>query len=107
VAVLLESVPSGASVLTGDGARIGFTPVSWTVTADSERAVTFQKDGFLPITRRFRATSDSTLAVHLDNAADGIDVPPSIPRSAGKPTRRSTPSVKLDSMVGTIDPFSR
>jgi len=102
VAVLIESVPSGASVFAEDGTPIGVTPVSWTVAANSERVVSFQKAGFLPIARRFRAANDSTLAVHLDNVpASGTT------RSGAKPARRSGPTEELDSVVGTIDPFDK
>ena len=108
VAVLLESIPSGATVLAEDGRSIGVTPVSWTVAADSERVVTFRKDGFVPMARRFRAAGDSTLAVHMDAlAADGANPR----RAAGKPTRRpgatAEAAAKLDSAAATIDPFSK
>jgi len=96
------AVPSGASVFAEDGTPIGVTPVSWTVAANSERVVSFQKAGFLPIARRFRAANDSTLAVHLDNVpASGTT------RSGAKPARRSGPTEELDSVVGTIDPFDK
>jgi serine/threonine-protein kinase len=103
VAVLIESVPSGATVLAEDGTPIGVTPVSWTVAANSERIVTFQKSGFVPMARRFRAASDSTLAVHLDSAPTASGAP----RAGSKPARRSDPSPGLDSIVGTIDPFDK
>ena len=94
-------------MLAEDGTPIGVTPVSWTVAANSERVVTFQKSGFLPLARRFRAASDSTLAVHLDNVPSA----PVAPRSGVKPTRRSGstagPTAGLDSVVGTIDPFEK
>ncbi len=112
VAVLIESVPNGATVLAEDGRAIGVTPVSWTVAANSDRVVTFRKDGFVPMARRFRAASDSTLAVHMDAVAAGE---PSARRTAGKPAHKSGAPVEaaeeatatLDSAAGTIDPFSK
>jgi len=103
VAVLIESIPSGATVLTEDGTPIGVTPVSWTVAANSERVVTFQKIGFLPLARRFHAAGDSTLAVHLDNAPTASRAP----RLGARPARRSGSTDTLDSVVGTIDPFDK
>jgi eukaryotic-like serine/threonine-protein kinase len=103
VAVLIESIPSGATVLAEDGTQIGMTPVSWTIAPNSERIVTFQKSGFLPMARRFRAAGDSTLAVHLDSAPTASGAP----RAGSKPARRSNPSPGLDSVVGTIDPFEK
>jgi len=90
-------------VLAEDGTPIGMTPVSWTVAANSERIVTFQKSGFLPMARRFRAAGDSTLAVHLDSAPTASGAP----RAGSRPARRSDPSPGLDSVVGTIDPFEK
>ena len=104
--VLIESIPSGATVLAEDGTPIGVTPVSWTVAANSERVVTFQKGGFLPMARRFHAASDSTLAVHLDSA------PPrparrAPPRNARGRRAAAEPPAELDSAAGTIDPFAK
>jgi hypothetical protein len=111
VAVLIESIPSGATVLSEDGKPIGVTPVSWTVATNSNRVVTFRKSGFVPIARRFLAAGDSTLAVHMDTVPDDA---PNARRAAGKPLRRSGATaatretiVKLDSAAATIDPFSK
>ncbi len=108
VAVLIESVPSGATVLAEDGTPIGLTPVSWNVTINSERIVTFRKGGFMPMARRFRATGDSTLAVHLDNAPPE----PSASRPSAKAMRRPSLSTgssaaTLDSAAATLDPFAK
>jgi serine/threonine protein kinase len=108
VTVLIESVPSGATVLTEDGAPIGLTPVSWSVATNSERIVTFRKDGFQPMARRFRATSDSTLAVHLDNALPetrGARPSAKAPRRSGAVA--GGPAAELDSAAATIDPFAK
>jgi serine/threonine-protein kinase len=104
VAVLIESIPSGATVLAEDGTPIGITPLSWTVAANSDRVVTFQKSGFLSLARRFRAASDSTLAVHLDNAPAAAA---GVPRPVAKTAHRSGSTEGLDSVVGTIDPFDK
>ena len=46
VAILLESFPSGATVVADDGTSIGVTPVSWIVSANTEREVFFRMPGF-------------------------------------------------------------
>ncbi len=84
------------------------TPVSWNVTTNSERIVSFRKRGFMPMARRFRATGDSTLAVHLDDAPPE----PSASRPSAKAMRRSSLSAESpaaaarDSAAATLDPVA-
>jgi serine/threonine-protein kinase len=102
VTVLLQSVPSGASVIAENGRPIGVTPLSWSVPANSDRAVRFHKLGFEPIVRRFHAGGDTTIAVRLD--AEGPTA--ARHRAAVKSARAVTPTAGLDSVARTIDPFS-
>jgi serine/threonine-protein kinase len=99
VTVLLESVPGGAEILDDRGTALGVTPHSLTVPAGSERQVRFQKIGFRPLERHFRAVSDATIAVHLDP-----ELPARAHRRADGRSARAGAGV-LDSSAGTIDPF--
>ena len=102
VTVLLQSVPSGASVISENGRSLGVTPLALSVPANSDRAVRFHKLGFGPIVRRFHAAGDTTIAVRLDAGGPAA----ARHRAAGKNGRGLTPTAGLDSLAGTIDPFA-
>jgi len=104
VTVLLQSTPSGAEVAGTNGVSIGATPMSWVVPAGAEQVVRFRKTGFEPVTRQFRASSDTTVAVQL------VATPPAgaVPRARrGRPARPPASVPELDSVAGTIDPFGK
>ncbi|HET6147997.1 MAG TPA: protein kinase [Polyangia bacterium] len=103
VTVLLQSTPSGAEVAGANGASIGATPMSWVVPAGAQQVVSFRKTGFAPVTRQFQASSDTTVAVRLvANAAA-----PTRRAGRGKPARAPAKPARLDSVAGTMDPFTR
>jgi serine/threonine protein kinase len=96
VTVLLQSVPSGAEIVDEKGAPIGLTPHDLVMPAGGERQVRFQKPGFRPVERRFRARTDSVIAVRLE--ADPA-------RSRSRTARARSESARLDSRSATLDPF--
>ena len=105
VTVLLQSTPSGAEVAGANGVAIGATPMSWIVPAGAEQVVRFRKSGFAPVTRQFRPSSDTTVAVRLVAASS----PAAAERATGraKPARPAATAAELDSVAGTIDPFTK
>ena len=103
VTILLQSTPSGAEVAGANGIAIGATPMSWVVPAGAQQVVRFRKTGFEPVTRQFRASGDTTVAVRLVATAAA-----SAPRAGRrKPARAPATAAGLDSVAGTIDPFTK
>jgi len=103
--VLLRSNPSGAWIVDESGRQIGVTPYDLVLPPGGERTVRIQKPGFHPVERRLTAAAGSTVSVQLD--------PERSQSRGGRGARgggargRGRRAGSLDSMAGTIDPFSR
>jgi serine/threonine-protein kinase len=104
VTVILQSSPSGAIIVDQNGKTVGVTPQSLILRADTEHQVRFQKPGFRTVEHRFRARTDTTIAVSLDSdSASRVSRPA---RGNVRPPRSPSPATgRLDSVAGTIDPF--
>jgi serine/threonine-protein kinase len=105
VTILLQSTPSGAEVASASGVAIGATPMSWVVPAGAEQVVQFHKSGFAPVTRQFRPSSDTTVAVRLLAAPAAA----AEERASGRarPARPARAAAEPDSVSRTLDPLAR
>jgi serine/threonine protein kinase len=67
VTVVVESEPSGAKVLGGDGQSLGSTPLTLTRPARGpDLSLRIEKDGYVPVSRSVALLRDETLSITLE-----------------------------------------
>lgn len=111
VDIALSSVPPGALIEVADGSttrELGVTPLTTRLPAEGALAITFRRDGYLPVTKALNPKTQRELAVALELVAPALGEPTVVPEVAAiAAVPEPTPAAHVAAVAPAAEPVSK